>query len=321
MLNILPIILISFIPVVFWAYIFSNISEKELNKKRFIIWIFAWGAGVIPILYMSKIVDFIKIKSIDFFEYASNIEGIFSSLSFWLSLSLFLGIIVLLSFIIWIVFRKDIWLLSAYFKNFLLFLFFVWIISTVFYLLNLVSTDIWFLNNNLENIYFWKTIFNTFKLVIFYYILIAFIEEASKHFNFIWTSILDIKNIRDWVIYAIFVALWFSFIENILYFNSLYIENWLSFELTKTYFFRSIFSIMVHVFCSSVIAYFFTKAYLLYKENNKLFPYLKVFLLWLSIWILLHFIFDFSVTLGFNFVIILYFIVWYLYVSSIFYKD
>lgn len=321
MLNILLIILISFIPIVFWAYIFSDISEKELNKKRFIVWIFAWGLSVIPILYMSKIIDFIKLQSLDFFESASNIEGIFSSLYFGLSLSLFLLIVVFLSFIIWIIFRKNIWLLSAYFKNFILFLFFVWIISVVFYLLNLVSTDIWFLNNQIENIYFWETLFNTFKLIIFYYVLIAFIEEASKHFNFIWTSILDIKNVQDWVIYAIFIALGFSFIENILYFNNLYIQSWLSFELTKTYFFRSIFSIMVHVFCSSVIAYFFTKAYLLYKKQNKLFPYLKTFLIGLSIWILLHFIFDFAITIGFSFVIILYFVIWYLYVSSIFYKD
>jgi hypothetical protein len=66
---------------------------------------------------------------------------------------------------------------------------------------------------------------------------------------------------------------------------------------------------MVHVFCSSVIAYFFTKAYLLYKEQNKLFPYLKTFFIGLSIGIGLHFVFDFSITVGFNFVIILYFVI------------
>ena len=324
MLNIILIIFISFIPIIFWAYIFSNINEEKLNKKRFIIGVFSWILSVIPILYMDKIIDFIKFKSLDFFEWASNINGIFTSLNFGLSLSLFLWIIVLLSFLVGMVLRKNFWLLSAYFKNFILFLFFVWIISTIFYFLNLLSWKIWFLDSSLisnDNIYFGETIFNTLKLIIFYYILIAFIEETSKHFNFMGSSILDIKTISDWVMYAIFVALWFSFIENILYFYNLYIELWIWYELTKTYFFRSIFSIMVHVFCSSVIAYFFTKAYLLYKEENKLFPYLKTFLIGLTIWILLHFIFDFALTIWFSFIIIIYFVVWYLYVSSIFYRE
>ena len=214
--------------------------------------------------------------------------------------------------------------MTSYIRNFFLFIFFIWIISLVFYLLNLLSISFPFLNDSigdLWSIYFWETLFNTLKLIIFYYILVAFIEESSKHFNFVWISILDIKKVEDWVLYAIFVALWFSFIENILYFYNLYSFNWISFELTKTYFFRSIFSIMVHVFCSWVIAYFFTKSYLLYKENHKLFPYLKVFLTWLSIWIFLHFIFDFAITLGFNFIIIMYFVIWYLYISSIFYKQ
>ena len=324
MLNIILIIFISFIPVIFWAYVFSNINEEKLNKKRFIIGIFSWILSVLPILYMDKIIDFIKFKSLDFFEWASNITGIFTSLNFGLSLSLFLWIIVLLSFLVGITFRKNLWLLSAYFKNFILFIFFIFIISVIFYFLNLISSDILFLNKGVEwtsNIYFWETLFNTFKLIIFYYILIAFIEESSKHFNFMGSSILDIKTISDWVMYAIFVALWFSFIENILYFYNLYIEFWVWYELTKTYFFRSIFSIMVHVFCSSVIAYFFTKAYLLYKKENKLFPYLKTFLIGLTIWILLHFIFDFAITIWFSFIIIIYFVVWYLYVSSIFYRE
>lgn len=323
MLNIILIIFISFIPVVFWAYIFSNLNEEKFNKKRFLIWVFSGGLSVIPILYMDKIIDFVKIKSLDFFQSASNITSIFSSFSFGVSLSFFLFIIVILSFVIWIILRKNSWLISSYFKNFILFLIFILVISIIFYFLNLLSADILFLNNNVgsdKNIYFWETLFNTFKLIIFYYVLVAFIEESSKHFNFIGSSILDIKTIWDWVIYAIFVALWFSFIENILYFYNLYLINWIWFELTKLYFFRSVFSIMVHVFCSSVIAYFFTKAYLLYKQENKLIPYLKIFFIWLSIWILLHFIFDFALTLWFSFIIILYFVVWYLYVSSIFYR-
>lgn len=324
MLNIIFIILISFIPIVFWAYIFSNLKEDSFSKKRFIVWVFSWVISVVPILYMDKIVGFVKLNNLDFFSKASNIWNFFSSFNFGFSLSLFLLLIVIISFILQRLIRKNIWFFKIYLRNFLLFVFFIAIISVIFYFINLLSWWFSFLNQTLEysgNIYFWDTIFNTIKLIIFYYVLIAFIEEASKHFNFVWISILDIKKVEDWVLYAIFVALWFSFIENILYFYNLYIVDWISFELTKLYFFRSIFSIMVHVFCSSIIAYFFTKAYLWYKKDNKLFPYLKVFLIWISLWIALHFIFDFAITLGFSFVIIMYFVVWYLYISSIFYKE
>lgn len=324
MLNIILIIFISFIPIVFWAYIFSNLNEEKLNKKRFLLWIFSWVLSVIPILYMQEIVNYLKIWFLNFFEYAYNIWNFFSSISFSISLSLFLALIVILSLVAWVFFRKDLKIIWAYLKNFLIFVLFVSIIWFVFYLIESLSWNISFLNssiNSWSNIYFWETLFNTFKLIIFYYVLVAFIEESSKHFNFIGASILDIKDINSWVIYAIFVALWFSFIENILYFHNLYLQYWISFELTKTYFFRSIFSIMVHVFCSSVIAYFFTKAYLEYKKQNKIFPYLKTFFTWLSIWIFLHFFFDFSLTIWFSFVIILYFVIWYLYVSSIFYRE
>jgi len=324
MLNIILIILISFIPIVFWGYIFSGMEEKNLNKKRFLMWIVAWALSVLPILYMDNIIKYIKILTIDFFEKATEISNFITSLEFSVSLWIFTFILVFVSFLVNLLFIKKSEIIREFFKNFLIFLFFIFIIWSLFYTLNFLWNNFWILNSNIENqnnIYFWNTIFNTFKLIIFYYILVAFIEETSKHFNFLGISILNIKKVTDWVLYAIFVALWFSFVENILYFYNLYLTEWMSTELTKTYFFRSIFSIMVHVFTSSVVAYFFTKAYLIYKKNKRLFPYLKIFFIWLSIAILLHFIFDFALTLWFGFIIIIYFIVWYLYVSSIFYKE
>ena len=324
MLNIILITFISFIPIVFWGYIFSSMEEKSLNKKRFLVWIFAWALSVLPILYMDKIIEYIKILTIDFFAKATEISSFITSLEFSVSLAIFTTILVVISFWVSFIFIKKYEIIKDFFKNFLIFLFFILIIWSLFYILNVLWNNFWILNSNIDNqnnIYFWNTIFNTFKLIIFYYVLVAFIEETSKHFNFLGISILNIKKIEDWVLYAIFIALWFSFIENILYFYNLYLLDGISFELTKTYFFRSIFSIMVHVFASSVIAYFFTKAYLQYKTEKKFFPYLKTFFIWFSIAILLHFIFDFALTLWFGFVIIIYFVVWYLYVSSIFYRE
>ncbi|MDR2411168.1 MAG: PrsW family intramembrane metalloprotease [Candidatus Peribacteria bacterium] len=58
------------------------------------------------------------------------------------------------------------------------------------------------------------------------------------------------------------------------------------------YFFRSTFSIIVHILSSSVIAYYFSKALILYRSKDLSFSYLKIFCFGLIISILLHLIFD-----------------------------
>ena len=322
MLNSLFIIifafLLSFFPIMIWAYIFSCIDDTSLNKKRFLVWIIGWILSVFPILYMNRILDFFNFKYLNIFYFISQIKSLFSSLEFGFSLSIFLLILAIFSFLWWFFIRKNLEVFKVYFKNIIVFLTFIFFTSLVVYLLTFVSYLDFVIS---DPIYFWNIIFNTFKLVIFYYLLVAFIEEASKHFNFLQSSVLHIDSIKTWVLYSIFVALWFSFIENILYFTSIYNQTWISYELLKVYFFRSIFSSMVHILCSSVVAYYFSRALLLYRGKDLSLPYLKIFLLGLSISILLHLLFNVFLTLNFPFVLFIYFIWGYLYVSSIFYRD
>jgi len=311
--------IISFFPIVVWAYVFSYIDDNPLNKKRFIIWIVWWSLSVIPMLYMDKIIDFFSFEKLNVFYFASEIKWFFSSLEFWISLSLFLFIIVLLSFLLgWFIWKRR-ELLKIYLKNVLVFLFFILFLTITLFWLNYLIDLVDF---NIEKwVSFWNIIFDTFKLIIFYYLIVAFIEETSKHFNFLQSSVFYIKSIKDWVLYAIFVALWFWFIENMLYLYNYYLAYWLGWELLKLFFFRSSFSIIVHVLSSSVVAYYFSKALLLYREKDLSLPYLKIFSFGLLTSILLHLFFDVALTLWFTFIIFIYFIWWYLYVSSIFYKE
>jgi RsiW-degrading membrane proteinase PrsW (M82 family) len=312
--------LLSFFPIVIWAYIFSYIDNDNINKKRFFIWIIWWALSVVPILYMDRLLEIINVKYLNIFYFISNISDFFSSIEFWFSLALFFLVIITISFLLWafIHFFKKIF--SVYVQNIVIFLIFIVFISFLVFLLNIPLTWIDFEVSGW--IKFWDIIFNSFKLIIFYYLLVAFIEETSKHFNFLQSSILHIDSIKTWVLYAVFVALWFSLVENVLYLYNIYIINWwISWELLKTYFFRSIFSVIVHVLCSSVVAYYFSKALLLYREKNFSIPYLKIFSFWLLISIILHLIFDVALTLGFWFIMFIYFIWGYLYVSSIFYKE
>lgn len=311
--------LISFIPIIIWAYTFSYIDSNNLSRKRFLLWVFGWSISVIPILYFDKIIDFFNLWFLNSFNYVYKLKDISSTLDFSISLSLFLLFIVCFSFLSWFIFKLGFKNLFIYLKNLFVFLIFI-----VF--LSLFLLIIWYFLNSMDlkvlyEVSFWNMVFNSFKLIVFYYFIVAFIEESSKHFNFLNSDIFSIDSVKKWVSYAIYIALGFSFIENILYIYSFYNSYGIWYDMLKIYFFRSSFSIIVHVVSSTVIAYYFTKAYLVYKWKDLSFSYLKVFSLWLFLSILLHLIYDVSISLGFSFIMFIYFIGGYLYVSSIFYDD
>ena len=310
---------ISFFPIVIWAYIFSYIDNNKLNKKRFLIGILWWVISVIPVLYMENVLQLINIPYINIFYFISQIKWFLSILELWLSLWLIIIILALFSFILWWFIHKFKKIIFIYIKNIIIFLIFIIFLWFIFFILNILFSN---LDINISReINFLNIVFDSLKLIIFYYLIVAFIEESSKHFNFLQSSILQITSIKQWVLYAIFVALWFSLIENILYLYNYYSINWFNSELIKIYFFRSLFSVIVHILSSAVVWYYFSKALILYRDNNLSFPYLKIFFFWLCISILLHLFFDVAITLGFSFIMFFYFIWWYLYVSSIFFKN
>ena len=310
---------ISFFPIVIWAYAFSYIDDNQLNKKRFFVGILGWAISVLPILHMDKILDFFDFKYLNTFYFASKIKDFFTSIEFWISLSLFLILIVASSFILGNFFLKFREIIKIYMKNILVFLFFIGIlIFFVFFsngFLDVINIEI------TDSVSFGNIIFNSLKLIVFYYLIVAFIEEASKHFNFLQSSVLQIDSIKSGVLYAIFVALGFSLVENMLYLYNYYTQVGMTGELIKLYFFRSTFAVIVHVLSSSVVAYYFSKALLKYRDKDLSFPYLKIFLFGLFVSVFLHMIFDVALTLGFSFIMFVYFIWGYLYVSGIFYSE
>lgn len=313
------LLIISIFPIILWAYVFSYIDSNKINKKRFLLWLI-WGTvSVIPILYFSEIIKYINFEFLNIFYFITQINSFITSLDLILSLSLFLFIIIFISFIcgFFIYKIRKIW--RYYYINIISFFIFIIFFAFLIFGLGLILSLFDF--NLEESIIFNDIVLNSFKLMVFYYLLIAFIEESSKHFNFLQSSILQIKSIKTWVLYAIFVALWFSMIENIIYLFKNYHEIWLSFSLVKTHLLRSFFSIMLHVLSSSIMAYYFSKAILLYKDKDLSFPYIKIFSIWVFFSILLHSIFDISLYMWFSFIIIIYFFMTYLYVSNIFYLE
>jgi len=326
--TVILILVISFIPILIWWYVFSYIDDSKLNKSRFFYGILAGWFSVVPILYLDDIIDYSGTNILNMFSYIYSIDTIYSAFLFFLSIWLFSFLLFFISFLFSLIFSfnfskiKSLFLLLL--KSFFIFLLFIFFISIFSYLLSLFFDKFPGLDLSIEEWSWWTfsgIAFNSLKLVIFYYFIVWIIEELAKHFNFLSTSELKIDSIKSWVLFSIFVALGFSFIENILYFKVIYETYSLSWQLVSTYFFRSIFSVFVHVLCSSVLAYAFTKAYLSYKKSFNNFFFIKTFLIWVSYSILLHSIFDVSLSLWFTFIVFLYFIWAYLYITSIFYKE
>ena len=165
-------------------------------------------------------------------------------------------------------------------------------------------------------------VFGTLKLVLFYYIIIAIIEETSKHFSVLTSSLPRIDSVKKWVLFSIFIALGFGFIENILYLKNIAEQSglWSSGVLT-TWIFRSIFSLMTHIICSVIVGLYFSRAFIAYNALPRILQYARTLLYWFSFSIIAHAIFDISLTVWFTGIIFIYFFGGYMGITRIFYED
>lgn len=303
------------VPILIWGYIFSYVDGSDFHSRRFLAWIIAWTFSVVPVLYMEKLLNFLWLSNIDIFSLIKNHSGFFSIFIslFWISL-----IIAALLFLMTIFFISDISrLLEIYIKNILT----IFVYSLIFGIIYVLAWKMDFLAFEIKNpVSIWSNVFNTFFLVIIYYMIIWFLEELSKHFSFLPSSLGELTSVKSWVLLSIFIALGFWFVENILYINNIFLDKWwISGDLFSTWIFRWIFSLFVHVLCAAIVWFYFSKAYLFFK--NDIINYVKIFLSWIIFSVIVHAIFDISLTLSFSWIIFIYLIFWYFYLTKLFYKE
>ena len=310
-LTLLLIITVSFLPVIIWAYIFTYIDESRLSRRRLLSWVFAGALSVAPVLFMKDILSFIGIEGINIFSLFSSELSLYSWFPSFLSLLLFFSGFLFCSFLTQLFLRRKIIFSENYKGSIMVFLWgIIWILA-LFFITNYIpflTSDMW----NLLQVD--GVILSSLSLVIGYYLVIALLEEWAKHFQFL-SGATGSVSLRKGVLYSIFIALWFSFIENILYTYFLFVNNWFSSELLKLYFFRGVFSIILHILCTTILAYSSLRAFEFSLPKKT-----QIFIIWVIASIWLHALFDIALTMWFSFVLILYFIWGYLYVSSLFYS-
>lgn len=306
--------LITLLPIIIWAYIFSYIDWDRLNKYRFIIGIFAWIASVLPIVFFEQIFSFLNLSFI------LNIFQKFSLLWYFTLIVFFFVFIVVFSLIYSFIFKKSFKKVWAYIGLSL----FTFLTLTFFTSLLLLLIDYFniftYFSLGSYDITFSKASITSFRLVLFYYLFIALIEEFSKHTNFLGTSLNYVNTVQKWVLYAFFVTLWFVFLENILYIYNVYLSSWFSSDFFLVYFTRSIFSLMLHIFCSALITYYFAKAYFRYWKILS-FWFIKMLFIGILFAVIWHAFFDLSLEFWWTFMMIIYFLFGYFYITGIFYKN
>lgn len=312
---------ISFIPIMLWGYFFGYIDNDGVNKARFFLWILAGWLSVFPVLYLWQYVDVLGLQFLNIFQTIHSFSGGDDILGVFISFLWLLFIFSCIPFLFFYVYPISQEKLLIYLKRFWIFSWYFACISVFFYFLNVWLTLYGFSQTTMEvSVSFSEIIFNSVKLVIFYYLLIGILEELSKFLFFSYGKKFYILSSQQWVIYAIFIALWFAFIENILYFQSLYQSYGWGRELISTYFLRNIFSVFLHILCSSIFAYYFSLMYLKFKNNYNL-QFIRMMFVGFLLAILFHACFDLFLTFNLTIFIFLYIIGWYFYLTYIFYKE
>lgn len=317
--SLIPIIIITFLPILVWGYIFSYLDNSPLWARRFGLGIIAGAISVVPVLFMSEIMTFVNLIHWNIFPLlASGDNEIGIMMSFFvtigvIAISIFtfsLGFFSLQIGKTWDIFIRN----TGIILN-------IGLLFSLFHLI-LLKLNIWDTPLSGGWVTIAGTVFGTLKLILFYYIIIAIIEESSKHFSVLSSSFPYIDSVKKWVLFSVFIALGFGFIENILYLHNIAGQSgfWSSGVLT-TWIFRSIFSLMTHIICSVIVGLYFSRALLNYTILPKMIPYIKTFLYGFLFSILIHAIFDISLTVGFTGIVFIYFFGSYLGITRIFYKE
>ena len=191
--SLIPIVIIAFLPILLWGYIFSYLDNSPLGGRRFGLGVIAGAISVVPVLFMNDILSFADLGNRNIFPLlvqGGNTEGLL------LSLLVVIGLIAVSIFIfslgIFSLHIAQVW--KTFLKNTGI-IFCIGIFFALFHLL-LFSLDIFEIPLANGGITIAGIAFGTLKLVLFYYIVIAIIEEVSKHFSVLTSSLPAIDSVK-----------------------------------------------------------------------------------------------------------------------------
>lgn len=313
--------LVAFFPIALWGYFFGYIDNGALNKQRFFLGIVAWWLAVFPVLYLGEVSEVLGRSFINIFEVLHRPIVWMSGV--WVIILSLVSVFVLFSVVpfFWFYFTPiNKQKILIYLERLGMFVIYFTLIAIGLFLFQYF---VWFFPRFTQiqdyGVSFGSILFDSLYLVIIYYLIIGIIEEVSKFLFVSFDKNNHYYTPRQVVTHAIFIALGFAFIENFLYFSSLFDQYGFGSELISTYVLRNLFSVFLHILCSSIFAYYFSKVLQRWRDFH--WRYIVILFEWFFLTFLLHAFFDIFLTLDFFFIVFIYFIGGYFYFTSLFYKD
>ncbi|HRI35985.1 MAG TPA: PrsW family glutamic-type intramembrane protease [bacterium] len=162
-------------------------------------------------------------------------------------------------------------------------------------------------------------VYATVGAIFFYYVLVAASEEAVKHFGFLSGSFPSSGTLQQALVSGTFVALGFSFVENILYLATIASSGSVfSGIYWQTLGYRSVFSTFLHVTCSAMLAVSFFGSFIASDRMTPWMAFRRYLIYGVGAAILVHAVFNSAMVLGFPGIVFAYLVGGYLYITSIF---
>jgi len=298
-------------PLAFWMYIFVSFFQNVLSRLQFLIGIALWAIMSLPLLLSEWNSIWLLLERL-FQPISTNITlmGIMQ-----------IGVIIVVFYLVlWVIEFMS----SLYFQDSKKFFISrqlrVWIWSLLIVLLWILA--IFFFKNvfpdisSVRSVSLWNYVFSWLGSIVWYYIIVSLLEEGSKY---IWAlSYAGKKNFESYTSYIVLcacIALGFSFFENIIYSFFQFKQFWISWAFLQFLFFRSVFSIALHLLSSMIFASAFW--YILHPQTRRKKKYILWFIMLGLAAILSHSLFDVALSYDKVGLIILYVIALYIFMSSL----
>ncbi|MDD5770123.1 MAG: hypothetical protein PHE25_04080, partial [Candidatus Gracilibacteria bacterium] len=194
--NIFDIIILFFItliPVVLWGYLFSFFDDNNENRKRFIVGIIAGIISVGPVLYLEDFINDTNFLYLNVFSSVAGLSNFLDVFKIFISFFSILFFVSIIPFLIFSSFSFGSEKIKTYCKNYLIFTIYLIFIGLAFYFFGLIFDKLAIFDKTYDfGLSFGNIVFNSFKLVIFYYIIIAILEELSKFFCFNYSQLFSL---------------------------------------------------------------------------------------------------------------------------------
>lgn len=294
-------ILLASVPVVIWGYVFSYYDGVVFRLHKFVYGGIAGAVSIVPILYAAQIYEYASFTGFltvlsRMGSSTAEVVGAFLS-SFWAPVAIFSVFLLAFSF-------------TNLFKlRYTLFRIVGMILGTSI-ALALFATFLPVFGRGELTIQ--GNVFVTLSSIILVYVFVAFLEEAMKHIS-LYGSISTLFERKDILLFAVYSALGFVFLENVVYLSGIGEHSGFGTSFFGTLVSRSIVSLLLHVFASLILALGFIK----YTKLGGL-PAMMAFVQGLFGAVFVHALFNVSLTYGKSGIIMLYIFVGYFFFTKVF---